>query len=246
MIQAVLIVGNWASGKTELIQFYEEQLSLRDIPITKDSDRLRFEEEVLLDAVANGIYDPQQQIYIGEHSYLTKDGRPGFRHFRVRDGILPNKAHEKMIADIALRTDSSLRLVEFAMGPNVSEFEGQRRATFFQDGKYLLDLLEKYGVLDRVLVIELVAPIEVRLKRQMRRDDSTDMEAFRIFAPDGGELYPYAEKLGSNYIRFNNVFDDHDAFLEHASAILREHILPALHQEGVVRSVEGKIGKESL
>lgn len=246
MIQAILIVGNWASGKTELIQFYEEQLSLHDIPITKDSDRLRFEEEVLQDAVRNGKYDEKQNIYIGAHSYLTKDGLPGYRHFRMRDGDLANKAHEKMIADIASSPDGILRLVEFAMGPNVDKFEGEKRTAFFQDGKYLLNLLEKYHLLDQVLVIELVAPIDIRLKRQMRRDDSTDMEAFRAFAPDGGELYPYAEKLRNHYIRFNNVFDDHDAFLEHASAILREHILPALHQEGTMHSVEGQKGKESL
>ncbi len=244
MIQAVIIVGNWASGKTELLRFYEEQLALHDVPVAIDSDRLRFEEGVLRDAVAHGVYDPEQGIHVGEHSYLTKDGLPGFRHFRVRDGVIPNGAHEKMIADIAQNPEGLLRLVEFAMGPNVYEFEGQKRTTFYQDGQYLLELIERYGLRDKVLVIELVAPLETRLNRQMRRDDNTDMEAFRAFAADGGELYPYAEKLGDGYIRFNNVFDDHEAFCQRATAILREHILPGLRQEGSEPQIERGVRKE--
>lgn len=244
MIQAVIIVGNWASGKTDLLRFSEEQLALHDVPVTIDSDRLRFEEGVLEDAVEHGIYDPQQSIHIGEHSYLTKDGLPGYRHFRVRDGVIPNSAHEKMIADIALQPDGQLRLVEFAMGPNIDEFEGQKRTTFYQDGEYLLELVEKYGLLNRVLVIELVAPLETRLKRQIGRDDSTDMEAFCAFAPDGGELYPHAEKLGDGYVRFDNAFDDDEMFRERATEILREHILPVIHQEGPGTQIEGGVRKE--
>lgn len=244
MIQAVIIVGNWASGKSELVQYYQQLLALHDIPVTTDSDRIRFEDEVLQDAVKHGTYDTKQNIYIGSHSYLTKDGLPGYRHFRVRDGVLPNLAHEKMIADIASSSDGLLRLVEFAMGPNVDTFEGEKRTTFFQDGKYLLELLEKYNLLDRVLIVELVAPIDIRLKRQMRRDDSTDMEAFRAFAPDGGELYPYAEKLGHHYVRFNNVFDNHEAFFEHAMAVFNEHILPNIQGEGNQIYREGTIRNE--
>lgn len=245
MIQAIIIVGNWASGKTELLHFIEEQLANRNVPVVTDSDRLRFEEGVLQDAVERGKLDPQQSIHVGEHSYLTKDGPPGYRHFRVRDGVIPNSAHEKMIADIALQPNGQLRLVEFAMGPNIDEFEGQKRTTFYQDGKYLLELVEKYGLLNRVLVIELVAPLETRLKRQIERDDSTDMEAFCAFAPDGGELYPHAEKLGDGYIRFDNAINDDEMFRERATEILREHILPEIHHEGSGSQIERGARKES-
>lgn len=88
-MKAILVAGNWASGKSTLLRYYQQKLDQLGIPTINDSDRIRFEKAVIVDAKENGIWDGRR--WVGTNSYLIKDGEPGFRHFRVRSGVIPNR-----------------------------------------------------------------------------------------------------------------------------------------------------------
>ena len=241
-MKAILIVGNWASGKSELLGHYQQKFVALGTPTIPDSDRIRFEEAVLLDAREQGVWDGQR--WVGEHSYLTRDGEPGHRHFMVRSGIIPNREHDRMIADIRSTPEGTVRLVEYAIGNDIKEFEGESRTPFLQSGAYLLGLLGQHGVKKDVGIVELIAPVGLRLARQFRRDDRTDGDAFFAYAQDGGELYPYADTLDGIYVPFHNTHEDLTGFWRHADDIFDTYIIPRIRGEGVVRPLEGSIQKE--
>lgn len=243
-MKAIIIAGNWASGKSELVKYYHQKLDQFGIPTIIDSDRIRFEEAVLRDAKGNGWWDENNKRYVGAHSYLTRDGEPGHRHFMVRSGTIPNQEHSAMIADIASTPEGTIRLVEFALANDIREFEGEERTPFFQSGQYLLELLRRHGVGKDIVIIEIIAPVEVRLSRQVRRDASTDMEAFRAFAADGGELEHQAHVLNKSYIAFHNAHTDLSDFHTRADEIFVSDLFSRIVNEGNGNHWEGQRRQE--
>ncbi|MEK7165443.1 MAG: hypothetical protein AAB874_01385 [Patescibacteria group bacterium] len=232
---AIIIAGSWAAGKTTLALLYGDQFKRDGIPFTFDSDRLQFEQGVLGD-VTN--YNKDQKRWEGPHSYLTKDGNPGSRQFMIRDGTIANQAHMSMIAEIAQLTDGDpLRLVEYAIGPDIHEFENERREPpFLQAGRHLVDWLNQSGILDKVLLIEMISSLQLRFQRQRVRDSKTDQAAFEAFAGGGGGLN--GELSGDNYVRFENDHNDARSFRIQAASIYRDIILPGIQGEGNQRSIE--------
>ena len=227
-INAVIVTGNWASGKTELTSALSQFLVRGNIPFVLDSDRIRFEDAVLKDTI-----EQRGAIRVGPHSYLTEDGPPGKRKFMVRDGLIPNIAHREMISDIAkIGSHGPFRLLEYAVGPSIYEFEGEKREPpFLQEGKYLLEWLGEFGVLNKVLIVELLARVSIRYQRQKVRGDATDFVAFSSFAGDGGELIRYKQQLGSKYIPFDNGDNGLQVFYDKARTIYESFISPEVGKE---------------
>ncbi len=173
------------------------------------SDRLLLEEAVVEDVRSSGAIRGDGAME-GSHSILFDgDKSPGRKVFEVTDGILLNRVHDAMVRLAGHHGDSRGMLFEYATGPDVINLP---REGLFQSGKSLLGRFQKFPKQPdhNILVVEIDASLEERLRRNGRRIDGMRKETFLRYFPDGGELRDEGDKLRELGIQFVHIDNDHD------------------------------------
>lgn len=201
------------------------------------SDRLLLEEAVIRDILSNGIRRPDGS-WEGEHSILfDANPPPGKKVFEVKDGTLLNRVHDEMIRLACMHDNPQGLLIEYAIGPDVQFGD---REPLLQSGQSLIDRFAQ-TVRDedhRVLVLEVDAGLDERLRRNGERVDGMKAETFRKFFPDGGELHGHEGTLsamGVEYYFIDNDYNDLDRFLHEIEGNVRDSIRPFIEGVRTVR-----------
>ncbi|MBI5613418.1 hypothetical protein HY947_00680 [Candidatus Gottesmanbacteria bacterium] len=202
MIHTVVFIGKFASGKTEGRNIFHTLY-----PGSEDvSDRILLAQAVRRDVA--GQLPNQKGMWIGARSiaFNALDVPDDDLMMRVIDPSILNEVHEGMLHAILKPPDkSNLRIVEFAIGPDVPLNGGILR----QDAKHIFQFFQENLSQNEILVVEVDAPLDIRLERNKKRGSTVEDEAFRMYSPDGGEGNPaMAFAYGIPYVRINNTRDD--------------------------------------
>ncbi|MDP1722783.1 MAG: hypothetical protein Q8L37_06260 [Candidatus Gottesmanbacteria bacterium] len=225
MIDTILVIGNGGSGKSIMVWYISSLLTENGYTIHYISDRLGLEKGVVKD-VQNA---PKQSdgSRVGKHSKLIADGPPGHKKVHVLDGSILNNVHDDMIARIDRKKQKKIFLIEYATGPEISF--GGKKEPLHQTADSLVGLIKKYRVRDRVFLIEIQVPVNIRQQRQSHRPDAMAAETFHSYFNDGGIMTTkYQKYLGNHYFRLVNVEEDNDGYYSEVRHLYETRIQPRL------------------
>lgn len=220
----ILIVGEFASGKTTAAGFVENQLRVNG-EVLSNSDREEYARGVLHDLrehqQSTEMMGEGRLVVRGRHAtaFVTEgedfSSTPLYElSFRVHDNTIPYEARRRLgFWMLAGLDDEMPRVMEIAIGTNKSS-EGEN--PFSHTLADFVDIVEEVGVLpEHLRIIYLEASFETRSQRNQRRPDPVPWEAFEQYAAEGGGLtLGFAQELqerGAVIVRVNN---DHDNLLK--------------------------------
>lgn len=231
MTDAIFIIGNSGSGKTEMASLQSSFLNSDGFSPLVISDRIWLEEAVISD-VGYQVQIVGPEGLLGPHSKMLADGPPGHRKVHVLDGYLLNRVHEQMVLYVKeKRNKNEIIVAEYATGPDIQFGDGLE--PLLQSGQDLLERLERNEVEDKIFLIGVEAPLSVRSARNAARSDGLDEKTFALYFRDGGELPgDVAKALGIHFHLFDNGYHDPARFLREAQQIYYEKVYPLVQQEG--------------
>ncbi len=229
-VKKIAIVGNAASGKTSAAGMITEYFAQHvDVSVLKD--RTLIEELVIAECQSQP--EDANGWKTGIHSRYKIDQNGGIVMSAI-DGTWWNFAHRKMFDSAAEHKDQKQLLVmEYAIAPDY-RYE-DHKTSLLQSGDVFCNWAEQKKASKEMFVLEILSPFELRYERdRKRRRDSMDMETFRRYFPDGGEIPPgeINRLFGDGYHAFKNTTDDDPWFQGQIYRICREVMSPALFGEG--------------
>lgn len=194
------------------------------------SDRLLLEEAVVHDIMLSGKKN-QDGSWEGDHGILFDgDKPPGRKVFQIKDSILLNRIHDQMIELSVTHHVPHGVIFEFATGADKDLGEG---GILLQSGESIITRFRENPVRDerRVIVVEIDASLDERMRRNGERVDGMLPETFRAFFGDGGELRESGDTLrqfGVDYHWINNDYNDLGRFIRTLEEFRAEYIRPLL------------------
>jgi len=226
MIDAILVIGKPGSGKSIMIWYLSSLLIEDGFRIRYLSDRLELEKAVMKDTV--GVKPSHDGVKIGKHSKLIADGPPGHMKVHVLDGVILNAVHKNYVQTVRkTKNSNAVLLIEYAVGPRI-DF-GNGKEPLLQDCHTFVDLVRTNGVKEKLFVIDIDVPLAIREQREATRPDAMALETFRSYFPDGGEMTKTdTEYLRGNYVRFNNLDEDHSGYYSEVRYMYETMIRPRL------------------
>lgn len=215
--------GGCKSTANAKILYEMKRLGFDPVPV---SDRVLLETEVVEDTNVFGQMRGDGSLE-GKHSILFDGNQPsGRKVFEVTDGVLLNKVHDNMVEMAGNHNDVRGVLFEYATGPDVMSLP---REPLLQSGQNLIERFKKYPkeTNHHILVVEVDASLEERMRRNGRRVDGMRPGTFLKYFPDGGELrdegYKFDE-MGIQFVRIDNDHDDLARFLGDIEKICETHV----------------------
>lgn len=216
------------------------------------SDRILLEEAVMKDVHYE---DPSQHKYgevrgrrglIGKRSIMFDgDKQPGQKVVEVLDPEMLNEIHDEMVRLAVAHHREDGMLFEYATGNDVVR-DGK---VLDQSGDSLVErfrrIFKTQKAENRILVVEVDASYNERMRRNRGRIDGIDQGTLDLFFQDGGELresgYNKFRELGIQFHYINNDYNDLYRFTRELEELTLQAIHPII--EGVMTA---RTGKESF
>lgn len=234
----VLITGLPGSGKSSASKVIVPILEQQGRIVTFRTDKQALEEEVRRDAL-QFLDDPTRRLpdggVEGDHSILLNpEGADGALQMVFKDGNALNGAHKQLLMDAQLflknAKEGNVLVIEWAYGKNVPYPEEE----LTHNGTQLISWLKAYGLLDDVIVIDVVSSAQDRIERNRSRPEHIPTGEFALYFPEEGHLTPEdIVQLGPRYRRIDNVGTSeafYQAFLENIQRVTESFVL--LYLEG--------------
>lgn len=241
----ILITGLPGSGKSVSSSVLVQSLVEEGHNISFRTDKQALEEEVRADTLRFKDY-PARRLpkggIEGDHSLLLNpDGADGSLQMVFKDGNALNNAHKQLLLEmlqfLVQKKEGDIFVIEWAYGKN-ADYPGE---TLTHDGTQLISWLREYGLLDHVLVLDVVSNEHDRIERNSNRPGHIPTGEFSKYFPEEGHFTPDdIHALGDRYKRIDNsgtTPETYAQFLEEVRLAYESFIRPALevshyrHQE---------------
>lgn len=232
----VLITGLPGSGKSSASESIVPLLKQNERIVTFRTDKQALEKEVRRDAL-QFLDDPTRLLadggVEGDHSILLNpEGADGTLQMVFKDGNALNSAHKQLLRDAQLflknAQEGHVLVIEWAYGKNVP----YQDEALTHDGTQLIFWLKAYGLLDDVIVIDVVSSAQDRIERNRSRPEHIPTGEFALYFPEEGHLTPEdIVQLGTRYLRVDNFgtsTESYKAFLEKVQGETESFVLPLI------------------
>lgn len=234
----ILITGLPGSGKSAGSDVLVQSLVKEGHNISFRTDKQTLEEQVRADTLRFRD-DPKRRLpkggVEGEHSLLLNpDGADGSLQMVFKDGNALNSAHKQLLLEmlqfLARNKEGDVFVLEWAYGKNV-DYPGE---TLTHDGTQLISWLREYGLLNHVLVLDVVANEHDRIERNSNRLGHIPTGEFSKYFPEEGHFTPDdIRALGDQYRRVDNIGttpETYAQFLEEVRLAYESFVQPALEE----------------
>ncbi|MEK7544345.1 MAG: hypothetical protein AAB557_05730 [Patescibacteria group bacterium] len=135
-----------------------------------------------------------------------------------------------MLQFLVRKKEGDVFVIEWAYGKNV-DYPGE---ALTHDGPQLITWLKEYGLLDHVLVLDVVANEQDRIKRNSKRPGHIPTGEFAKYFPEEGHFTADdIRALGDRYIRIDNTGTSPETFarfMEQIHTSYESFIRPALEE----------------
>lgn len=234
----ILITGLPGSGKSAGSDIIVQSLREQGRSVSFRTDKQALEEEVRRDTLRFGD-DSKRRLpkggIEGDHSLLLNpDGPDGSLQMVFKDGNALNAAHKQLLLEmlqfLARKQEGDVFVLEWAYGKNV-DYPGE---ALTHDGSQLISWLKEYGLMDHVLVLDVVANEQDRIERNSKRPGHIPTGEFSKYFPEEGHFTPDDIRvLGDRYMRIDNMGTRPETlsqFMEQIHSAFESFIHPALEE----------------
>lgn len=232
----ILITGLPGSGKSAGSDVIMQTLLEEGRAVYFRTDKKALEEEVRRDTLQfrdNPKHKLPKGGIEGEHSLLLNpDGADGSLQMVFKDGNALNTAHKQLLLEmlqfLAKKKEGDVFVLEWAYGKNV-DYPGE---TLTHDGSQLIAWLKEYGLIDKVLVLDIVSNESDRVERNSQRPGHIPTGEFAKYFPEEGHFAADdIRELGDRYMRIDNTGTSPETFarfMKETRSTYESFIRPAL------------------
>lgn len=234
----ILITGLPGSGKSAGSEVLLQSLREEGRSVIFRTDKQALEEEVRADTL-RFTDDPKRRHpqggIEGDHSHLLNpDGVDGSLQMVFKDGNALNSAHKQLLLEmlqfLVQKKEGDVFVIEWAYGKNV-DYPGE---ILTHDGSQLIAWLKEYGLLDHVLVLDVVSNEHDRIERNSNRPGHIPTGEFSKYFPEEGHFTSDdIRSLGDRYMRIDNMGTSPETlsqFMEQIHFAYESYVKPALEE----------------
>lgn len=234
----ILITGLPGSGKSVGSSVLVQSLVEEGHNISFRTDKQALEEEVRADTLRFKD-NPARRLpkggIEGDHSLLLNpDGANGSLQMVFKDGNALNSAHKQLLLEmlqfLVQKKEGDIFIIEWAYGKN-TDYSGE---PLTHDGTQLISWLKEYGLLDHVLVLDVVSNEHDRIERNSNRPGHIPTGEFSKYFPEEGHFTADdILTLGDRYMRIDNTGTSPETmsqFMEQMLSAYESFIQPALEE----------------
>lgn len=232
----ILITGLPGSGKSAGSDSIVQSLRDEGRTVSFRTDKQALEEEVRRDTLRFGD-DSKRRLpkggIEGNHALLLNpDGADGTLQMVFKDGNALNTAHKQLLLEmlqfLVQKKEGDVFVIEWAYGKNV-DYPGEKLT---HDGTQLISWLKEYGLLNHVLLLDVVANEHDRIERNSKRPGHIPTGEFAKYFPEEGHFTADdIRALGDRYMRIDNIGTSPETFsqfMEEIQSAYESFIQPAL------------------
>ncbi|MDP1722782.1 MAG: hypothetical protein Q8L37_06255 [Candidatus Gottesmanbacteria bacterium] len=234
----ILITGLPGSGKSAASDVIIQSLIKQRRTVVFRTDKQALEEEVRRDTLrfqSNPSRKLPKEGIEGDHSHLLNpDGADGSLQMVFKDGNALNTAHKQLLLEmlqfLVQKKEGDVFVIEWAYGKNV-DYPGE---ALTHDGSQLITWLKEYGLIDQVLVLDIVSNEETRVERNSKRPGHIPTGEFSMYFPEEGHFTPDDKSvLEDRYLLIDNLGisrETYTQFIEQIRFATESFILPSLEE----------------
>ncbi len=241
----IFITGLPGSGKSAASETLIGKLQQCRFHVRFRTDKQALEEEVRRDIQlvrsdpsrhrANGTIE-------GNHTHLINpDGKDGTLQMVFKDGKALNSAHKQLLSEaqdfLHNRDDAEVFVIEWAYGKNVP-YPGEELT---HDGTQLVTWLDDHGLLQDVVILDIVSDEQTRIERNSNRPGHIPTGEFTKYFPEEGLFTAEdIQALDGRYIRIDNLGTSPETFQRFHEQVL------SVYESSLLQLLEGRpqMGKE--
>lgn len=234
----ILITGLPGSGKSAGSDIIVQSLRDEERTVSFRTDKQALEEEVRRDTLRFGD-DSKRRLpkggIEGDHTLLLNpDGADGTLQMVFKDGNALNSAHKQLLLEmlqfLVQKKEGDVFVIEWAYGKN-ADYPGEKLT---HDGTQLISWLKEYGLLNHVLLLDVVANEHDRIERNSKRPGHIPTGEFAKYFPEEGHFTADdIRALEDRYQRIDNIGttrETYSQFLEEVRLAYESFISPSLEE----------------